>query len=544
MKTSSHAAILAQSESGVEVLASGQWGRHSSPDAKRSSRIWPLQHSNVQRWAFGVSLALILCCVAYWIRASAFDHSEHVVLRIQGSTSLGDDLVPELAQAFLRDDLNATDTGIRVVSRDSKGHRRLHVWAKVPGRNGLQVIEIYAGGSGTAFKCLAVDGGRDSCDIGMSSRPINDRDRQLYPALRNLGDHATEHVIALDGIAIVVNPSNPVSQLSIPQLRAVYTRQITNWRSVGGNDAPIELFERDRNSGTYEMFTEKVIERDPQAAELDGIPADHQIGDSSLMVESIMHSPNSIGYVSSPMVNTAKALSISDGSGPAIQPTELSIVTEDYPICRRLLLYNWDAPGSLMNAFIRYTVYKPGQLLVEKTPFVELTTKVFNVSPPADSPAVYKRIAADFDRIGLSFHFSTEQTNAGEDPGSQLDNLAEVNVLRLRTFLAQHGGTGNDVLLIGFTDGTEKKEAEESLAHKRAESVATSLRAVGVTIPSENIRDFGAHLPVASNESIEGRRRNRRVEIWVRNTLDHFHGKVESADPHMQLQSFPASSVQ
>ncbi len=464
----------------------------------------------------------------YWIRAGAFDHSEHVVLRIEGSTSLGDDLVPELAQAFLRDDLNATDTGIRVVSTDSKGHRRLHVWAKVPGRYGLQVIEIYASGSGTAFKCLAVDGGRDSCDIGMSSRPINARDRQLYPTLRNLGDHATEHVIALDGIAIVVNPSNPVSQLSIPQLRAIYTRQISNWKSVGGKDAPIELFERDRNSGTYEMFTEKVIERDPQSAKLDGIPADHQIGDSALMVESIMRSPNSIGYVSSPMVNTAKALSISDGSGPAIQPTELSIVTEDYPICRRLLLYNWDAPGSLMNAFVRYTVYKPGQHLVDKTPFVELVAKVFRVSPPGDSPEDYKRIAADFDRIGLSFHFSTEQTNAGEDPGSQLDNLAEINVLRLRTFLAQHGGTGNDVLLIGFTDGKEKKEAEESLAHKRAESVATSLRAVGVTVPSENIRDFGAQLPVASNESIEGRRRNRRVEVWVRNTLDDLHGKVAS----------------
>ena len=430
MKTTSHTTVLARSESGVKVLSPGAEGGDSSRAEKHFS-IRSLPHSGAERWVFGASLALVLFSAMYWIRAGAFDHSEHVVLRIEGSTSLGDDLVPELAQAFLRDDLNATDTGIRVVSTDSKGHRRLHVWAKVPGRYGLQVIEIYASGSGTAFKCLAVDGGRDSCDIGMSSRPINARDRQLYPTLRNLGDHATEHVIALDGIAIVVNPSNPVSQLSIPQLRAIYTRQISNWKSVGGKDAPIELFERDRNSGTYEMFTEKVIERDPQSAKLDGIPADHQIGDSALMVESIMRSPNSIGYVSSPMVNTAKALSISDGSGPAIQPTELSIVTEDYPICRRLLLYNWDAPGSLMNAFVRYTVYKPGQHLVDKTPFVELVAKVFRVSPPGDSPRITRG----------SLRTSTESVSAFTSPQNRQmpGKIQEVNSITSprSTFSAQ-----------------------------------------------------------------------------------------------------------
>lgn len=454
---------------------------------------------------------------AWFFRDRILVPTEHVVLSLQGSTSLGDELMPQLALAFLRDEMGAVKTGFKVAGKDANGHAYLHVWGKVPGRSGLQVIQIYAPGSSAAFECLAAENGGGSCDIGMASRPINDSDRETYPALRRLGNGDTEHVVALDGIAVIVNPQNPVAQLSIPQLRAIYTGRITNWKDVGGNDAPIELYGRDRNSGTFEMFTEKVMGRDAISNVPSTIAADHQIDDSGLIVDSVMRAPNAIGYVSSPMIRQAKALSISDGHGPAFPPTELAIVTEDYPICRRLLIYDWDAPGSLMNAFVRYVVYKPGQTLVAQTPFVELTPKVFAVVPPANAPAAYKNIASKYSRIGLSFHFSSEQVDVAAEGANQLDNLARVNVLRLRTFLAQHGGTGDDVLLLGFADGHEAGASNHNLARQRAESIATSLRAIGVIVPSDNILDFGATLPVASNENPEGRRKNRRVEVWVRN---------------------------
>jgi len=492
--------------------------------ARKSSQGGSSLFRGVSKWNHWLALlALIIligCSFAWFFRDWSFLPYEHVVLSLHGSTSLGDELMPRLAEAFLRDEMGASETGFRIASKDPKGHSYLHVWGKVPGRLGVQVIEIYASGSSAAFECLATEGGRNSCDIGMSSRPINEVDKEIYPALRNLGDRGNEHVVALDGIAIIVNPQNPLARLSVPQLRAIYTSQITNWKDVGGIDAPIEIYGRDRNSGTFEMFTEKVIGKDTIAnAEVSAIPSDHQIGDSSLMVDSVMRSRNAIGYVSSPMIREAKALQISDGSGPAFPPTELSIVTEDYPICRRLLLYDWDAPGSLMNAFVRYVVYKPGQTLVRQTPFVELTPKIFPVVPPQNAPAAYKDVASKYSRIGLSFHFSSEQVDATTDITNQLDNLARVNVLRLRTFLAQHGGTGDDILLIGFADEHEGGLPSEILAHKRSESVATSLRAIGVIVPSQNIRDFGSELPVASNDTPEGRRKNRRVEIWVRNGL-------------------------
>ena len=439
---------------------------------------------------------------------------EHIVLSIQGSTTLGDALIPKLALAFLRDDMRAQTTGIRIAGKDAKGRSIVHVWGTIPGRSNRQVIEIYPSESSSAFECLAAPKGH-SCDIGMASRPISSHDQDEYPVLKYRSNRLDEHVVALDAIAVIVNPQNPVSALSISQLRAIYSGQIKNWRDVGGRDAPIEFYGRDRDSGTFEMFTEKIFGKSAinNSAGL-AVPTEHQIADSRLIVDAVMHSPNAVGYVSSPMIRDVKALAISDGSGPAILPTELSIVTEDYPICRRLFLYNWGVPGSVMDAFVRYAVYKPGQALVEQTPFVELTPRIFSVSPPKNAPETYKKIAPKYSRIGLSFHFSAVRTS---DATSELDSLARINVLRLRTFLAQHEQTGDNILLIGFADGQEGGTSSKHVAQLRAEEIATSLRAVGVIVPSENILNVGADLPVASNDTPEGRRRNRRVEVWVRN---------------------------
>ena len=475
--------------------------------------------SKVRMWQISAVLVLMLTGTGLFLfRDRIFGPPEHIVLSLRGSTSIGDELVPVLAEAFLRDEFGATETGQRIKDHDAGGHPILHVWGKVPGRPGLQVIEIYATGSGAAFKCLSTENGPDYCDIGMSSRPISDSDVPV--SSRNLDDRPTEHVVALDAIAVIVNPGNRVSQLSIPQLRSIYSGQIRNWKEVGGDDAPIELYGRDSNSGTFEMFTEKVMGTDPMAAaKMEELPRDRQLGDSNQIVDAVMRSHNAIGYASSPLVKNAKALSISDGSARAFLPTELAIVTEDYPICRRLLLYDRDTPGSMVNAFMRYATYKPGQAIVDQTPFVELTPKVFHVEPPKGAPLAYQKLATGYSRIGLSFHFSVAKAEAAGNTGSQLDNLAKINVLRLRIFLSQHGGTGDDILLIGFADQVEDRARNRRLAHQRAEGVATDLRAIGVIVPAGNIKDFGANLPVASNETPEGRNKNRRVEAWVRNGL-------------------------
>jgi phosphate transport system substrate-binding protein len=473
-------------------------------------------------WIALTCMLLVFASVGLFLfRGSLFRPPEHVVLSIQGSTTLGDELMPKLAEAFLRTEMRASRTGMRIAGNDTQGHSRLYVWGTIPGRSGRQVIEIYPSESITAFQCLAERSGGRKCDIGMASRPINSRDKNTYPVLRNDTGRFSEHVVALDAIAVIVNPKNPISELSILQLRAIYSGQIKNWKDVGGVDAPIEFYGRDSGSGTFEMFTEKVFGKDATTSAMTSVvPRERQFADSGLIVDEVLHSTNAIGYVSLRLVRGAKTIAISDGSGPALLPTQLSIVTEDYPICRRLILYDWDVPGSLTNAFVRFVVYKPGQTLVTQTPFLELTPKILPASAPRNAPHAYKEIAAKYSRIGLSFHFSNQRIDPAADADSQLDNLARVNVLRLRTFLSQRNRTGNDILLLGFADGSESGILGQKLARMRAETVATSLRAIGVIVPSENIRCFDGDVPVASNDTVEGRRKNRRVEVWVRNGIE------------------------
>src|SRR4051794_14441423 len=171
-------------------------GRRAS--GTRLSRTFSLRLSRAN-WATASGLIILVAALfVFLLRDRLWATSEHVVLSLQGSTSLGDELMPNLAAAFLRDEMGAVETGFKVAGKDAKGHTRLHVWGKVPGRAGLQVIEVYATGSSAAFECLAVESGAHSCDIGMSSRPMNDSDKASYPALQNLGNRGNEHVVALD----------------------------------------------------------------------------------------------------------------------------------------------------------------------------------------------------------------------------------------------------------------------------------------------------------------------------------------------------------
>src|SRR3954465_3720012 len=88
-------------------------------------------------------MILIAALILFSVRDRLWAPSDDIVLALQGSTSLGDELMPKLAAAFLRDDMGAVETGFKVAGRDSKGHAHLRVWGKVPGRNRLQVIEVY-----------------------------------------------------------------------------------------------------------------------------------------------------------------------------------------------------------------------------------------------------------------------------------------------------------------------------------------------------------------------------------------------------------------
>lgn len=236
-------------------------------------------------------------------------------------------------------------------------------------------IAVSGPGSGAGIAAL-IDGTTDICQ---SSRTIKQSEIDQAKAK---GVNPYQIQIASDGLSVVVNPSNPVSELTIAQLSAIYTNQITNWKEVGGNDAPIVALSRDTNSGTHVFFKEHVVQ-------MDGLPTKNtklEYGSKVLMLPSteagvseVTRNPNAIfypglGYVTSEV----KLLKIKrTASDPGILPSEETVLNGTYPIARPLLFYTNGAPSGIVKAFIDYCLSPDGQQKVSELGYVPLAERHF-----------------------------------------------------------------------------------------------------------------------------------------------------------------------
>ena len=428
-------------------------------------------------------------------------------LRFAGSNTIGASLAPELAQGWLA---SQGATGIQL-------HPRIRDGQAVPesdivGTLGNQLvrIEILAHGSGTAFKALA-DG---SADVGMASRSINDDETRQLGALGDMRSIDNEHVIALDGIAVIVAPGNPLRSLTRPDLARVFSGAITNWSALGGPDQEISVLARDDDSGTWDTFQALVLGKTPLVATA------QRFEDSAALEATVARTPGAIGFVGLPYVKTARALAVADSTETQpLSPTVFTVKKEDYPLARRLFLYTASNPANTqVHEFIRFVQSDAGQQIVRKTGFIDQSVSV------AAAPAVplpdatractlssawqgerntYCSLTADKTDLGTALRFRTSS--------STLDNRAQTDLQRLLRLLGEQPDT--QVTLIGFSDASGRYASNVDLSRQRADSVRQSLARLGIT--NVDVHGFGPELPVADNDTPAGRERNRRVEVWL-----------------------------
>ena len=216
-------------------------------------------------------------------------------------------------------------------------------------------IIVRGGGSGVGIASL-IDGG---CDIADASRPI--KDSELDKAVAN-GKSLKAHVIAMDGIAVIVHPSNKISALTRKQVKDIYTGKISNWSQLGGNNEKIVVISRDTSSGTFEAFGELVL--DKQKVRPDAIMQ----ASNQAVASTVARTPGSIGYVGLGYVSSSvKALEI-DG----IIPSKETVLTNKYPIARPLFMYTNGEPKGLVKRFIDFIKSPEGQKLAEEEGYVPL----------------------------------------------------------------------------------------------------------------------------------------------------------------------------
>lgn len=242
-------------------------------------------------------------------------------------------------------------------------------WAeKYMEKNPGDFVAVTGGGSGTGLSSL-ISG---TCDIAMSSRSIKEKEIALA---RQKGISPNEIKAALDGLAVVVSPDNPVSKLTIDQLAAIFTGKITNWKELGGSDEKIVLLSREVNSGTHVYFKEHVLRKNDPNNKEEFAPSALMLSSSQAIADEVAGNPAAIGYYGMGYISKKqKPLSIANDEKSEYEaPTIENVINGRYPISRPLFLYANGIPEGLVKKFIDFALSKEGQDIVLATDFVPVS---------------------------------------------------------------------------------------------------------------------------------------------------------------------------
>lgn len=227
-------------------------------------------------------------------------------------------------------------------------------------------ISVTGGGSGTGIAALI----NRTIPLANASRAMSGEE---ISSARAAGFEPLQHTVALDAIAVVVNPANPVDRLTIPQIADIYTGRIRRWSEVGGQDRPIVLLSRESNSGTYVYFIEQVIRLGRKDNKDLPSPETLLMPSSEGISAEVRQNPNAIGYDGLGYVTAdQKVLAVAAGEGrPYVRPEAATVLDGSYPIARPLYMYTAGEPQGAIAGYLSW-ILGDGQALIQELGFVPL----------------------------------------------------------------------------------------------------------------------------------------------------------------------------
>lgn len=222
-------------------------------------------------------------------------------------------------------------------------------------------IQVSGGGSGVGIQAI----GTKTVDIGMSSREVTSAEMTKYPAF-------VVTPVAQDGIAVVVNPANEITYITLDQIRDIYLGRITKWSEITGANVPntnnqIVVIGRDSASGTRTYFDETLLAKKTPTAKM------LEKNSNGAVLQTIAQTPGSIGYVSIGFVgDDVRALPIWYNAQKIVAPTIDNVKTRTYPVSRDLYVITNGQPSGLAGEFIAYILGPDGQKIVADEGYVTL----------------------------------------------------------------------------------------------------------------------------------------------------------------------------
>jgi phosphate transport system substrate-binding protein len=252
--------------------------------------------------------------------------------------------------------IKGSDTMVNLVSNLAEVYMKAH--------SGVD-IAVTGGGSGTGIAALI----NKTTDICASSRLMKDKEieqakaKSVYPK---------EIAIGLDGLAVMVNPKNSITELTLEQLRKIYTGEYTKWSEVGGADKPIIVLSRESNSGTYVYFQEHVLNKADFGQKVRLMPSTAAIA-QSVGEDTWAIGYGGVAYAEHAPVKTVNIKATADGI--AVAPTEAAVHDGSYPISRPLFLYTNGEPTGEVQNFIDFCLSDEGQKIVTETGYMTMPKK-------------------------------------------------------------------------------------------------------------------------------------------------------------------------
>lgn len=358
--------------------------------------------------------------------------------------------------------------------------------------------------------------------IGLASRRIQPSEARELKAdgAGNMIRPNQERVVAVDSLVVITHPSNPVGEIAIEDLRKIYSGEISNWSELGGPDLEINIVGINEGDTTREFFDNRVL-GDGATSIVSTVVADDQE-----MAAAVNGDPGAVGYVGYAFQRGAKALTLVNECGIPTVPDAFSAKTEEYPLGRRMYLYNRaDRIDDAAQSFLDYAISAEADGVVAKSGFIDLgiarrpqtmdggrANMLLSSGSDAFEAGVMREMVSemvDYDRLSTTFRFRTGS--------SRMDEKAQLDMRRLINFL-EDMPEGTQVKFVGFTDDDGAFEANRALSETRAAEVMEQIQEAAedrlAQIDFETL-GFGEIAPSACNVTNEGKAINRRVEVWI-----------------------------
>ena len=261
-------------------------------------------------------------------------------------------LLAPLAAAAGEITVKGSDTMVILGQRWAEEYMRAHPSA---------TIQVTGGGSGTGISAL-INGTTDVCQASRAmSAAEKEKLRDRYATV------GVEIPVARDGLSVYVNASNPLGEITMDQLKLIFTGKVTNWKELGGPDAKIVVYSRENSSGTYVFFKEHVLKNADYTVRAQSMPG------TAAVVNAVAKEKFGIGYGGAAYAKGIKLLKVKkDSDSAAIPPDEAHVKDGSYPLSRPLFFYLRNKPTGDVGAFVDWVLSASGQAIVTKVGYYPL----------------------------------------------------------------------------------------------------------------------------------------------------------------------------